>query len=134
VLPSGAGRVPPSLEPFGLRPRREHRFARSVEDIDDANRRAAAHVLACCSLRKWRCSSSKSLAPEEHVAVQPVRDAPLGEAAMVRNGAAYGDLVGYSVLEAGSRNAVVELLHDHPHFHTPEGEVELHEMLPVPGT
>lgn len=60
--------------------------------------------------------------------------APLAEAATVGNGEAYGDLAGYSILEAGSRDAVVELLRDHPHFHTPGGQVEVHEILPVPGT
>jgi hypothetical protein len=60
--------------------------------------------------------------------------APLGDAAMVRDGEAYADVVGYSILVAGSRDAVVELLQDHPHFHTPGGQVEVHETLPVPGT
>ena len=60
--------------------------------------------------------------------------APLGDAAMVGNGQAHGDIVGYSILEARSHDAVRELLQDHPHFHTPEGQVEVHEMLPVPGT
>jgi hypothetical protein len=60
--------------------------------------------------------------------------APLGDAATVGNGAAYGDLAGYSILEAVSRDAVVQLLQDHPHSHTPDGQVEVHEMLPVPGT
>ena len=60
--------------------------------------------------------------------------APLGDAATVGNGEAYGDVVGYSILEAASRDAVVELVQDHPHFHTRGGQVEVHEMLPVPGT
>ena len=60
--------------------------------------------------------------------------APLGDAAIVGDGDAYGDLAGYSILEASSREAVMELLRDHPHFHTPDGQVEVHEMLSVPGT
>ena len=60
--------------------------------------------------------------------------APLGDAAMVGNGEAHHDIVGYSILEADSPDAMNELLRDHPHFHTPKGEVEVHEMLPVPGT
>jgi hypothetical protein len=59
--------------------------------------------------------------------------APLGDGAMVGNGEAYSDVAGYSILEAVSHGAVVELLQDHPHFHTPSGQVEVHEMLPVPG-
>jgi len=60
--------------------------------------------------------------------------APLADAAMVGDGEAYGDLAGYSILEAVSRDAMMELLQDHPHFHTPGGQMEVHEMLPVPGT
>ncbi len=59
--------------------------------------------------------------------------AQLGDAAIVGEGKAYGDLAGYSILEATSRDAVMELLQDHPHFHTPGGQVEVHETLPVPG-
>jgi hypothetical protein len=60
--------------------------------------------------------------------------APLGDGAMIGTGDAYGDLAGYSILEAASHDAAVGLLQDHPHFHTPGGQVEVHEMLPVPGT
>ena len=60
--------------------------------------------------------------------------APLGDASIVGGGEAYGDLAGYSILEAASHDAVMELLQDHPHFHTPGGQVEVHESLPVPGT
>ena len=60
--------------------------------------------------------------------------APLGDAAMVGNGEAYGDIVGYSILETESDDAMQDLLRDHPHFHTPKGQVEFHEILPVPGT
>jgi len=44
------------------------------------------------------------------------------------------DLAGYSILEAVSRDAMMELLQGHPHFHTPGGQVEVHEMLSMPGT
>ena len=60
--------------------------------------------------------------------------APLGDAAIVGEGDAYSDLAGYSILEAASRDAVMDILEDHPHFHTPGGQVEVHETLPVPGT
>jgi hypothetical protein len=60
--------------------------------------------------------------------------APLGESSPVGGGEAYHDLVGYSILDAASRDAAVELMQDHPHFHTPGGQVEVHEMLPIPGT
>ena len=60
--------------------------------------------------------------------------APLGDARTVGDGEPYGDLAGYSILDAVSQDAVLELVHDHPHLHTPGGQVEVHEMLPVPGT
>ena len=59
---------------------------------------------------------------------------PLGDAAIVRDGEPYGDLAGYSILEADSRDALMELLQDHPHLHTAESQVEVHEMLPIPGS
>jgi hypothetical protein len=59
--------------------------------------------------------------------------APLGDAATIGDGEAYSDLAGYSILEAASHEAVVGLMQDHPHLHTPGGQVEVHEMLPVPG-
>jgi hypothetical protein len=60
--------------------------------------------------------------------------APLGDAVMIGSTEPLSDLVGYSILEAVSLDAVRELLQDHPHFHTPSGQVEVHEMLPIPGT
>jgi hypothetical protein len=59
--------------------------------------------------------------------------APLGDGTMVGDGDAYNDTAGYSILEADSEQAVMELLRDHPHFHAPGGQIEVHEMLPVPG-
>ena len=60
--------------------------------------------------------------------------APLGDGVMVGDGKAYEDTGGYSILEADSEQAVVDLLRDHPHFHTPGGQIEVHAMLPMPGT
>ena len=59
--------------------------------------------------------------------------APLGDGAMVGDGAAHHDLAGYSILEADGQQGVMDLLRDHPHFHTPGGQIEVHELLPVPG-
>ena len=59
--------------------------------------------------------------------------APLDDGMMVGDGEAYGDAGGYSILEADSEQAVVALLRDHPHFHTPGGQIELHAMLSMPG-
>jgi len=59
--------------------------------------------------------------------------APLGDGAIVGDGEAYNDIAGFSILDADSRQAVIGLLRDHPHFHTPSGQIEIHEMLRAPG-
>lgn len=59
--------------------------------------------------------------------------APLGDGAVVRDGDAYNDIAGFSILDAESQEAVMGLLSDHPHFHTPGGQIEVHEMLRPPG-
>ena len=58
---------------------------------------------------------------------------PLGDGAIVGDGDAYHDIAGFSILDADSQQALVELLHDHPHFHTPGGQIEIHEMQRPPG-
>jgi hypothetical protein len=59
--------------------------------------------------------------------------APLGDGAIVGDGEAYNDIGGFSILDADSQQAVMDLLGDHPHFHTPGGQIEIHEMLRPPG-
>jgi hypothetical protein len=44
-----------------------------------------------------------------------------------------GTATGYSVVEAGSLDEVVELLSGHPHLHTPGGSIVVLEGLPTPG-
>jgi hypothetical protein len=57
---------------------------------------------------------------------------PLGDGEPVGHGEAYNDIAGFSILEAGSQQAVVDLLNDHPHFHTPDGQIEVHQLLAMP--
>jgi hypothetical protein len=59
--------------------------------------------------------------------------APLGDGVIVRDGEAYTDIAGFSILDADSQQTVMDLLRDHPHFHTPGGRIEVHEMLRPPG-
>jgi hypothetical protein len=59
--------------------------------------------------------------------------APLGDGTIVGDGDAYTDIAGFSILDADSQRAVMGLLRDHPHFHTPGGQIEVHEMLRPPG-
>ena len=40
---------------------------------------------------------------------------------------------GYSILQAESDAAVVELLKNHPHQHAPGASIEVLEMMPMPG-
>ncbi len=45
----------------------------------------------------------------------------------------FGALGGYSILQAESKDALVEALGGHPHFLTPEGSIEIIEVMPIPG-
>lgn len=44
------------------------------------------------------------------------------------------EVAGYSIIEAESKDAALELAKGHPHLAMPGGcEIEVHEALPVPG-
>lgn len=61
---------------------------------------------------------------------------PLGDGRSVK-GTAIGSngatVVGYSVLQAESKEAIANLLRDHPHLRMPESSIEVFESLPIPG-
>ncbi|HMI83350.1 MAG TPA: hypothetical protein VK550_04605 [Polyangiaceae bacterium] len=62
--------------------------------------------------------------------------APLGKSLRVtKTGASpnTNDLGGYSILQAESKEALAETMKGHPHFMTPEGFIEIVEVMPVPG-
>ena len=62
--------------------------------------------------------------------------APLGKAIKVTPGGASpirNDLGGYSILQAESKEALAESLKGHPHFMTPDGTIEITELMPMPG-
>jgi len=62
--------------------------------------------------------------------------APLGKSLRVTPGgssAVTNDLGGYSVLQAESKEALGETLKGHPHFMTPDGVIEVIEIMPIPG-
>jgi hypothetical protein len=42
-------------------------------------------------------------------------------------------VAGYSILQAESDNAVLDLLKNHPHHHAPGASIEVLEMMPMPG-
>ena len=61
--------------------------------------------------------------------------APLGKAMRVTSttsAAVRNDLGGYSVLQAESKEALAASLKGHPHFQTPEGFIEITEIMPMP--
>ena len=43
------------------------------------------------------------------------------------------DLGGYSILQAESKEALGASLKGHPHFGTPDGFIEIVEIMPIPG-
>lgn len=62
--------------------------------------------------------------------------APLGKSLRVTpsgSSAVANDLGGYSLLQAESKEALAESLKGHPHFMTPEGIIEIIELMPIPG-
>jgi hypothetical protein len=63
--------------------------------------------------------------------------APLGKSLRVTNAGSSptkNDLGGYSVLQAESKEALGDSLKGHPHFMTPDGFIEIVELMPMPGT
>jgi hypothetical protein len=61
---------------------------------------------------------------------------PLGKSLRVTNAGSSpvtNDLGGYSVLQAESKEALAKTLEGHPHFRTPEGFIEVIELMAIPG-
>jgi hypothetical protein len=62
--------------------------------------------------------------------------APLGKSLRVSKGSSSpttNDLGGYSILQAESKEALADTLKGHPHFMTPDGTIEVVEVMPIPG-
>ena len=62
--------------------------------------------------------------------------APLGKSLRVTTGGTSpttNDLGGFSILQAESKEALVETLKGHPHFMMPDGSIEIVELMPIPG-
>ena len=62
--------------------------------------------------------------------------APLGKSLRVTPGGASptsNDLGGYSVLQAESKEALADTMKGHPHFMTPDGFIEIVDVMPIPG-
>lgn len=63
--------------------------------------------------------------------------APLGKAVRVsKNGevqASPNDLGGYSIMRAESKEALAAQMRDHPHFMTPDGWIEIVDVIDLPG-
>lgn len=62
--------------------------------------------------------------------------APLGKSMRVTPtgaAAASNDLGGYSIMQAESKEDLAAMMNGHPHFMTPDGTVEIVELVPLPG-
>jgi hypothetical protein len=63
--------------------------------------------------------------------------APLGKSLRVTKGGGVSpttnDLGGYSVVQGESKEAVAQSLKEHPHFLTPDGSIEVIELMAIPG-
>jgi hypothetical protein len=62
--------------------------------------------------------------------------APLGKSLRVTTAGSSpvtNELGGYSILQAESKEALARTLESHPHFHAPDGSIEVIEVLPLPG-
>ncbi len=61
---------------------------------------------------------------------------PLGTSLRVTKGGASpstNDLGGFSIMQAESKEALAETMKGHPHFMTPDGSIEVVELMPIPG-
>ena len=61
---------------------------------------------------------------------------PLGKSLRVTPGGASpttNDLGGFSILQAESKEALADTMKGHPHFMTPDGTIEIVELMPIPG-
>jgi hypothetical protein len=61
---------------------------------------------------------------------------PLGEATEVPSvaGQSGRHVGGYSILQGESAEDIKKLLDGHPHYHSPDATIEVHEFLAMPGT
>jgi hypothetical protein len=62
---------------------------------------------------------------------------PLGKSMRVTKGGGASpttnDLGGYSLMQAESKEALAETMKGHPHFMTPDGTIEIVEVMSIPG-
>jgi len=60
---------------------------------------------------------------------------PLGEATEVPSvtGQPSRHVGGYSILQGESGEDIKKLLDGHPHYHSPDATIEVHEFLAMPG-
>ena len=62
--------------------------------------------------------------------------APLGKSLRVTPGGAAptkNDLGGFTIMQGESKEAIAETLKGHPHFMTPDGFIEITELMVLPG-
>jgi hypothetical protein len=62
--------------------------------------------------------------------------APLGKSLRVTPAGASpirNELGGYSIMQGESKEALAEAMKGHPHFMTPDGYIEIVDLVPMPG-
>ncbi|HET7538535.1 MAG TPA: YciI family protein [Polyangiaceae bacterium] len=59
--------------------------------------------------------------------------APLGDSTAIKGSVPAGFVGGFSIVQAGSRDAAKKLFDGHPHFEHAGNSIELLEYLPMPG-
>ena len=62
--------------------------------------------------------------------------APLGKSLRVTPGGASptkNDIGGFTIMQGESKEAIAETLKGHPHFTTPDGFIEITELMVLPG-
>ena len=77
--------------------------------------------------RAWGQKAASSIVDMGGPLGQSLRVTPTGSTS-VRN-----DLGGFSVMQAESKEALGETMKGHPHFMTPEGTIEIVELMSIPG-
>ena len=75
----------------------------------------------------WGQKAAKSIVDMGAPLGRTVRVTPAG-VSPTRN-----DLGGYSIMQGESKEAVAETLKGHPHFMTPDGTIEVVDMMEMPG-
>jgi hypothetical protein len=77
--------------------------------------------------RAWGAKASKAFVDMGGPLGKALKVTPAGASA-TRN-----DLGGFSIMQGESKEQLAELMKGHPHFLTPDGFIEIVDLMPMPG-